>query len=177
MSMWCLALLSVSVDGCGLLKWWCMQPEVYHVGDTRNHVWPSKLLIFIIKNVLLWDQSIQEILKMILKISWLISGVVLISDLVRCRSNWQDVFLCDLSAFDALILLRPESLPSARQALHPSAIQMWASSTTSTLDTVSSALRHEVKPSSTSRAILSHIPKCGSHIPQSIRSLAYFYGW
>ena len=83
-----------------------------------------------------------------------------------CRNIWQQVFIADLDAFDALVLLLDEALPRHAQALEPSALSRWVDRMPAVEGTAASRhLDEEVHLSKRSRAIVSHVPRCAAAAP------------
>jgi hypothetical protein len=67
----------------------------------------------------------------------------------------------DLAAFDALVLLKEESLPQHAFALSTSPLHRWAQSSPALgVTAVTELLEGELPQHSQSLAILSHIPRC-----------------
>lgn len=80
-----------------------------------------------------------------------------------CSEAWQEAFLADLAAFDALVLLREESLPQMAMAFSPSALERWGDALPASASTaVTEALDEEMPQSKRARAVVSHIPRCAA---------------
>jgi hypothetical protein len=74
------------------------------------------------------------------------------------------VFACDLSAFDALAVLRSEALPHSHLTLQPSPLEVWSSGlqqSSCTPRCLSDLLDMSTEPRKRARAVLSSIPRCG----------------
>ena len=86
-----------------------------------------------------------------------------------CSGAWQDAFLANFAAFDALVLLREESLPQLALALSPSALERWAEELPAAASTaITDVLDEEVPQSKRARAIVSHIPRRAAQLDVAV---------
>ena len=80
--------------------------------------------------------------------------------MLLCRELWHQIFIADLRAFDALILLHSEALPKGAAALEPSALSQWLDTLPASADHAATEhLGQELLAGKHNKAVLSHIPR------------------